>query len=89
MSKQLSAILTLGIVFLIALVPNTLSPQPAQADTLNDIGKAIGVWQRFMQDLQRTQSQTTPPDRQPTPTTQPENPTPLPNSDEPEETDVT
>jgi hypothetical protein len=82
MSKQLSIIFSIGITFFATIVPNALSPQPAQADTLDDIGKAIGVWQRFMKDLQRTQSQTTPP-------IQPEDSTPPLSSDEPEESEVT
>lgn len=82
--QKLFSILTLGFMLFTAIVPNALS-----ADTLDDIGKAIGVWQRFMQDLQKTQSQATQPDCQPTPTIRQGAITPPPSSDEPAEPEVT
>jgi hypothetical protein len=58
---------------LIALLSNLLTPQPSHAFTLEEltqtveeIGKASGVWQRFMQDLERTQRGSSPRTAQPT-----------------------
>ncbi len=82
MQKSITFLFVLGFVISTAILPNALSPQPAQAATLEEIGKAIGVWQRFMQDLQKTMNEPRQPKSQPAPAIQPEAPTAPPSSDD-------
>jgi hypothetical protein len=75
-----------AIAALIILGSNLLTPQPSHAitweeftQTVEEVGKASGVWQRFMQDLERTRRGSSPRTAPPTrrqiePETQPQQP---------------
>jgi hypothetical protein len=79
--------LLLSVIISAPLAANLLTPQPSQAvtweeftQTVEEVGKASGVWQRFMQDLERTQRGSSPRTAQPTrrqvePEVQPQQPT--------------
>lgn len=63
----------------VTLAANLLISQPSHAFTLEEltqtveqVGKASGVWQRFIQDLERTQRGSSPRPAQPTRRVEPE-----------------
>jgi hypothetical protein len=88
MQKQTSLIFALCLAFLAAFGANNLSPQPAQAATLEEIGKIFGIWHRYIQDINKTMNQTPQTNPQPTPTIQPEATTATPSTKQPQPTEI-
>jgi hypothetical protein len=88
MQKQTSLIFALCFAVLATFGVNSLSPQPAQSATLEEIGKLFGVWQRYIQDINKTMNQIPPPNPQPTPTIQPESPTTAPSTNQLQPTEI-
>jgi hypothetical protein len=81
-SKSLAKIaLVVGVCFFGSIGSNLLSPQPAQALTWPEVGKLFGIWNRYIDDIQKTMYDQPQPNPQPTPSIDPQNPTAPPSND--------
>jgi hypothetical protein len=88
MQKQTSLIFALCFAVFATFGANSFSRQPAQAATLEEIGKIFGIWHRYIQDIEKTMKQTPQTNPQPTPTMQPEATTTTPSTNQPQPTEI-
>jgi hypothetical protein len=58
-----------------------LLPQPAQAITWPEVGKIFGIWNRYIEDIQKTMYAQPQPNPQPTPSIDSQAPTAPPSND--------
>jgi hypothetical protein len=73
--------LVVGVCFFGSFGSQLLSPQPAQALTLPELGKLFGIWNRYIDDIQKTMYEQPQPNPQPAPSIDPQVPTAPPSND--------
>ena len=57
--------LVVGVSFFGSVGFQMISPQPAQAITWPEIGKLLGIWNRYIEDIQKTMYDQPQPNSQP------------------------
>ncbi len=73
--------LVLGVSFISFFGSQIISPQSAQAVTWSELGKLFGIWNPYIEDIQRTMYEKPQPNPQPTPSIDPQAPNTPPSND--------